>query len=234
MFCHFGYFLAIFGKKKLPTLVAYSHSSYGWVKKITSLPPVKIIKIIPTIPFSDIYRVCVLPGQSKFVMVAIRIIIKPLCFSMMNKILSLFACHFGHFFGHFWQKTHQTSLHNIELITYLLRISQIQSVQSILLQRFTFWHGVTTLTGQTVKKVKSSLFCTMNLEKKRKVKKWLYHHSLAHLIKDKIIANTVCLYIYYNLHILVNSLTTTLLLYYIFRPKTGSSVLITPPIYLLL
>merc|ERR1712129_128126 len=26
-----------------------------------------------------------------------------------------------------------------------------------------------------------------------------YHHSLAHLINDKIIANTVCLYIYYNL-----------------------------------
>jgi len=40
----------------------------------------------------------------------------------------------------------------------------------------------------------------MNLEKKkRKTKKWLYHHSLAHLINDKIIANTVCLYIYYNL-----------------------------------
>ena len=48
------------------------------------------------------------------------------------------------------------------------------------------------------KKVKSSLFCTMNLEK-TKTKKWLYHHSLAHLINDKIIANTVCLYIYYNL-----------------------------------
>lgn len=38
----------------------------------------------------------------------------------------------------------------------------------------------------------------MNLEKK-KTKKWLNHHSLAHLINDKIIANTVCLYIYYNL-----------------------------------
>ena len=110
----FRLFLA---KTKLPTLVAYSHSSYGWVKKITSLPPVKIIKIIPTIPFSDIYRVCVLPGQSKFVMVAIRIIIKPLCFSMMNKILSLFAI-LATFLAIFGKKTHQTSLHNIELITY--------------------------------------------------------------------------------------------------------------------
>merc|ERR1711935_402303 len=71
----------------------------GGFKKFTSLPPVIIIKIIPTIHFLDIYRVCVLPGQSKFVMVAVRIIIKPLCFSMMNKK----------------KKPHQTSLHNIEL-----------------------------------------------------------------------------------------------------------------------
>merc|ERR1719362_1386554 len=104
-FCHFFAILATFWQKKTLTLVAYSHSNYGWVLKITSLPPVIIIKIIPTIHFLDIYRVCVLPRQSKFVMVAVRLIIKPLCFSMMNKILSFF-CHFGYCFGHFWQNTH--------------------------------------------------------------------------------------------------------------------------------
>ena len=109
-------------------------------------------------------------------------------------------CHFGYFFGHFWQKNTSNFPAQYRIDHLLLRISQIQSVQSILLQRFMFWHGVTALTVWTVKKVKSSLFCTMNLEKKKtKTKKWLYHHSLAHLINDKIIANTVCLYIYYNL-----------------------------------
>ena len=135
-FCHFGYFLAIFGKKNLPTLVAYSHSNYGWVLKITSLPPVIIIKIIPTIHFLDIYRVCVLPRQSKFVMVAIRLIIKPLCFSMMNKILSFFAilATVLAIFG----KIHTSNFPAQYRIDHLLlRISQIQSVQSILLQHFT-------------------------------------------------------------------------------------------------
>jgi len=147
----------------------------------------------------DIYRVCVLPGQSKFVMVAVRIIIKPLCFSMMNKILSFFAI-LATFLAIFGKKNTSNFPAQYRIDHLLLRISQIQSVQSILLQRFMFWHGVTALTVWTVKKVKSSLFCTMNLEKKKtKTKKWLYHHSLAHLINDKIIANTVCLYIYYNL-----------------------------------
>jgi len=133
-------------------------------------------------------------------MVAVRIIIKPLCFSM-NEQNTVIVCHFGYFFGHFWQKKNTSNFPAQYRIDHLLlRISQIQSVQSILLQRFMFWHGVTALTVWTVKKVKSSLFCTMNLEKKKtKTKKWLCHHSLAHLINDKIIANTVCLYIYYNL-----------------------------------
>jgi len=131
-------------------------------------------------------------------MVAVRLIIKPLCFSMMNKILSFFAilATFLAIFG----KIHTSNFPAQYRIDHLLlRISQIQSVQSILLQHFTCWHGVTALTVWTVKKVKSSLFCTMNLFRKKEKKKWLYHHSLAHLINDKIIANTVCLYIYYNL-----------------------------------
>lgn len=156
----------LFLAKKLPTLVAYSHSSYGWVKKGLYLPPpVIIIKIIPTIPFSDKYRVCVLPGQSKFVMVAIRIIIKPLCFSMMNKILSFFAI-LATFLATFGKKHTPNFPAQYRIDHLLLRISQIQSAQSILSPRFTFRHGVTTLTGWTVKKVKSSLFCTMNLENK--------------------------------------------------------------------
>ena len=129
----FGYF---WQKKNLPTLVAYSHSNYGWVLKITSLPPVIIIKIIPTIHFLDIYRVCVLPRQSKFVMVAVRLIIKPLCFSMMNKILSFFAilATVLAIFG----KIHTSNFPAQYRIDHLLlRISQIQSVQSILLQHFT-------------------------------------------------------------------------------------------------
>jgi len=109
----FGYFW-----QKISQLLSHIRIPVmGGFKKFTSLPPVIIIKIIPTVHFLDIYSVCVLPGQSKFVMVAVRIIIKPLCFSMMNKILSFFAI-LATFLAIFGKKTHQTSLHNIELITY--------------------------------------------------------------------------------------------------------------------
>lgn len=168
IFCHFGYFFAIFGKKNSQLLSHIRIPVMGGFKKITSLPPVIIIKIKPTIHFW-IYRVCVLPGQSKFVMVAVRIIIKPLCFSMMNKILSFFAI-LATFLAIFGKKNTSNFPAQYRIDHLLLRISQIQSVQSILLQRFTFWHGVTALTVWTVKKVKSSLFCTMNLEKKENEK----------------------------------------------------------------
>merc|ERR1712008_288360 len=84
----FGYF----GKKTPNSCRIFAFQLWVGLRNLPpSLPPVIIIKIIPTIHFLDIYRVCVLPGQSKFVMVAVRIIIKPLCFSMMNKILSISA-----------------------------------------------------------------------------------------------------------------------------------------------